>query len=71
MVPSPCINVCKMDDTTGGRSGWCTGCLRTLDEIARWSQLDDADKQAVWQQLPQRRVQWLARQSNPPAQAPE
>jgi predicted Fe-S protein YdhL (DUF1289 family) len=65
-VASPCINVCKMDDATG----WCTGCLRTLDEIAWWSQLDDADKQAVWQQLPQRRVQWLARQAHPPTQAP-
>lgn len=62
-VASPCVNVCKMDEA----SGWCTGCLRTLDEIAWWSQLDDEDKRAVWQQLPQRRVQWLARQTNPPA----
>ena len=62
-VPSPCINVCKLDET----SGWCTGCLRTLDEIACWSQLDDDGKRAVWQQLPQRRVQWLARQPTPPA----
>ena len=29
-VPSPCINVCKMNE----RSGLCEGCLRTLDEIA-------------------------------------
>ena len=63
-VASPCVNVCKMDEA----SGWCTGCLRTLDEIAWWSQLDDEDKRAVWQQLPQRRVQWLARQTHPPAQ---
>jgi uncharacterized protein len=64
-VASPCVNVCKMDEA----SGWCTGCLRTLDEIAWWSQLDEEDKRAVLQQLPQRRVQWLARQTNPPAQA--
>lgn len=63
-VASPCVNVCKMDEA----SGWCTGCLRTLDEIAWWSQLDDEDKRAVWQQLPQRRVEWLAQQTNPPAQ---
>jgi hypothetical protein len=49
--------------------GWCTGCLRTLDEIAWWSQLDDDAKRAVWEQLPQRRVQWLAGQTRPPAQA--
>ena len=29
-VPSPCIAVCRMDAATG----WCEGCLRTLDEIA-------------------------------------
>ena len=56
-VASPCINVCKMDEA----SGWCTGCMRTLDEIAWWSQLDEDTKRAVWQQLPQRRVQWRAR----------
>jgi predicted Fe-S protein YdhL (DUF1289 family) len=47
-----------MDEPTG----WCKGCLRTLDEIAWWSQLDDDDKRAVWQLLPRRRVQWLALQ---------
>lgn len=51
VVPSPCINVCKMD----ARSGLCEGCARTLDEIAAWSVMDDAQKQAVWDQLPQRR----------------
>ena len=65
-VASPCINVCKMDETTG----WCTGCLRTLDEIAWWSQLDDEDKRAVWQLLPQRRVQWLSGQGVPQDKAP-
>jgi predicted Fe-S protein YdhL (DUF1289 family) len=37
------------------KSGLCEGCARTLDEIAAWSVMDDADKQAVWDQLPQRR----------------
>ena len=50
-VPSPCISVCRMD----ARSGWCEGCLRTIDEIAAWSVLDDEEKRAVWQLLPQRR----------------
>ena len=36
-----------MDEATG----WCEGCLRTLDEIALWSVLDDDDKRAVWQLL--------------------
>lgn len=53
-VASPCINVCQMDETTG----WCAGCLRTLDEIACWSLLDDLEKQAVCNELEERRVQW-------------
>jgi uncharacterized protein len=36
--------------------GLCTGCLRTLDEIAFWSVLDEDDKRAVWQLLGQRRA---------------
>ncbi len=51
-VPSPCINVCKMD----AASGWCAGCLRTLDEIAGWAALDDSARRAVWAQLPARRL---------------
>jgi predicted Fe-S protein YdhL (DUF1289 family) len=50
-VASPCISVCRMDE----RSGWCEGCLRTLDEIAAWSSLDDRARRAVWKLLPQRR----------------
>ena len=50
-IPSPCINVCRMHPVTG----WCEGCLRTLDEIAAWSALDDAAKRAVWKLLPARR----------------
>lgn len=60
-VPSPCINVCRMD----ARSGWCEGCLRTIDEIAAWSGLSDDEKRAVWQALPQRRETFAARQGDP------
>lgn len=42
-VPSPCIDVCRMNDATG----LCDGCLRTIDEIAAWSSLDAAQKRAV------------------------
>ena len=43
-IPSPCISVCRMSEA----SGWCEGCFRTLDEIAQWSRLGDADKRSVW-----------------------
>ncbi len=39
-VPSPCISVCRMSESTG----LCEGCLRTIDEIAAWSLLDDAQR---------------------------
>ena len=38
-------------------SGHCTGCGRTIDEIALWSVLDDDDKRAVWALLPARLAQ--------------
>jgi hypothetical protein len=46
-VPSPCNNVCRIDAATG----WCEGCLRTIEEIAAWSGLDEASRSRVWQQL--------------------
>ena len=55
-VPSPCINVCRMDPTRS----WCEGCLRTLDEIRGWSSYDDAAKRAVWDTLDARHAQWMA-----------
>jgi predicted Fe-S protein YdhL (DUF1289 family) len=36
-------------------SGLCAGCLRTLDEIAAWSLLDDGEKRAVRVELDRRR----------------
>lgn len=36
--------------------GLCTGCLRTLDEIAGWSGYDDAERRAVLRRLPTRRA---------------
>jgi predicted Fe-S protein YdhL (DUF1289 family) len=55
-VPSPCINVCRMD----AASGLCEGCQRTLAEIAGWASMDEADKRRVWQQIAQRREAYAA-----------
>ena len=51
-VPSPCVDVCTMDPA----SGLCTGCLRTIDEIAAWGVLDDAQKREVWDLIFERRT---------------
>ena len=52
-IPSPCTSVCTIDPATG----WCAGCLRTIDEIAAWGSLDDRAKRAVWKVLPERRAE--------------
>ncbi|MEM5399713.1 MULTISPECIES: DUF1289 domain-containing protein [Paraburkholderia] len=54
--PSPCINICRMDE----RSGLCEGCLRTIDEIAGWSTFDDEAKRAVWDAIETRHAEWVA-----------
>ena len=58
-VASPCTSVCRMDEATG----WCLGCLRTIDEIARWSRLDDAARREVLGRLDERRTIWVARRA--------
>ncbi len=59
-VPSPCNSICRIDTA----SGWCEGCLRTLNEVAAWSMLDDAGKRAVWLELGRRRVQRRRQQAD-------
>jgi len=51
-MKSPCINVCTMDP----ERGVCLGCCRTLDEIAAWGAMPDADQARILAQLPERRV---------------
>ncbi|HKU46337.1 MAG TPA: DUF1289 domain-containing protein [Burkholderiales bacterium] len=50
-MKSPCVKVCQMDPVRGV----CLGCCRTLDEIARWSQMDDAEREAISADLRERR----------------
>jgi hypothetical protein len=49
-VPSPCMSICRMDMDTG----FCEGCLRTLDEIAAWGRMGEEEKREVWAQLSKR-----------------
>ena len=36
-VKSPCIDVCAID----GKTGFCTGCFRTREEIGDWKKMTD------------------------------
>ena len=64
-VASPCINICQMH----AASGWCVGCLRTLDEITSWGSLDDSGRRELLQRLRARRVAWRARKAAGPSGA--
>lgn len=57
-VASPCISVCVLDPAG---SGICTGCGRSLDEIAAWTDLTNTERRAVIARLPQRLADLRAR----------
>ena len=59
-VPSPCISICTIEAATG----WCAGCMRTIDEIAAWGVLDDRAKRSVWKRLPARRAEFALGRSS-------
>ncbi|HEY5633414.1 MAG TPA: DUF1289 domain-containing protein [Burkholderiaceae bacterium] len=46
-VRSPCVSICRIDPQTG----YCEGCLRTIDEIAAWGTMSSAERHAVWLEL--------------------
>jgi len=51
-IPSPCINVCRMNEA----SGYCEGCYRSIPEITEWSRASDARKQAILGEVALRRA---------------
>ena len=49
-VLTPCIGVCILDP-----AGFCDGCFRTGDEIARWLSMSDAERLDLMERvLPER-----------------
>jgi predicted Fe-S protein YdhL (DUF1289 family) len=46
-VPSPCQNICVMDD----ESGYCLGCLRSLEEITAWGVAPAAAKRRILERV--------------------
>jgi predicted Fe-S protein YdhL (DUF1289 family) len=47
---SPCVGICRLDP----RTGLCLGCVRSGEEIAQWSSLDEQGRDAIWDALPER-----------------
>ncbi|WP_312527573.1 DUF1289 domain-containing protein [Paracoccus sp. (in: a-proteobacteria)] len=53
---SPCINICQI-----GPHGFCIGCARNMDEIARWSTMPGPCRDRIIASLPQRRADMACR----------
>ncbi|MBK5933961.1 hypothetical protein C8N32_11641 [Rhodovulum imhoffii] len=49
---TPCIDICKIDR----ESRLCEGCYRSIDEIAAWSRLSNAERADIMATLPARAV---------------
>jgi predicted Fe-S protein YdhL (DUF1289 family) len=49
-VPSPCIDVCRLDER-----GWCVGCRRTIEEISEWSGASEARRREILREVAGRR----------------
>jgi predicted Fe-S protein YdhL (DUF1289 family) len=49
-VPSPCVDVCRLD-----AQGLCVGCRRTLREISEWPTANDARRREILRAVTQRR----------------
>lgn len=45
-IESPCIDVCELDSDFV-----CIGCGRTIDEVLKWPEYTDDQKQAVLDRL--------------------
>lgn len=49
-IASPCVKVCVIHP----EERLCVGCLRSIDEIGRWSAMTPAERQAIMADLPTR-----------------
>lgn len=41
-IASPCVRICCLDD-----DNVCLGCFRAVEEITRWGEASDAERQAI------------------------
>ena len=51
-LPSPCVNICALDD-----DDVCTGCQRTVQEITQWRRVDNVERRAILQRCHERAVE--------------
>jgi len=56
-VQSPCIRICVIHP----EARLCTGCLRSIDEITRWSKMTPDERLQIMVELPKRSGQVVKR----------
>ena len=49
-MESPCVKICLYEPGVG----LCRGCGRTLEEIAGWTAMSDAERRRIMDELPAR-----------------
>lgn len=50
-IESPCVKICVVHP----EARICTGCLRSIDEIAGWGRMSREERRRVMAELPARR----------------
>jgi hypothetical protein len=56
-IESPCVKICVIHP----ESRLCTGCLRSIDEITRWSRMSSDERREIMTALPGRAGQLTRR----------
>ena len=51
-IESPCVKICVVHP----EARICTGCLRSIDEITRWSKMSHEERREVMDALPERKA---------------
>ena len=50
-IESPCVQICVIYP----EARICAGCLRSVEEITRWSKMHSEERRAIMDELPNRR----------------
>ena len=66
-IESPCVRVCVVHP----EARICTGCFRTVDEIARWSKMTAEERREIMAALPSRKSRIATRRGGRAARLKE
>ena len=50
-IKSPCISICELD----AKTDLCIGCYRTSQEITKWSNMNESEKNKILKLVKERK----------------